>query len=58
LGCTPQKGWYGTTSGIVNVGVTGYKSIKINENYEILFKTSLITNPQAENIYLVFGITL
>jgi len=58
VGCTPKSGWYGTTAGIVNIGVTGYKSLKINENYEILFKTSLITNPQAENIFLVFGITL
>lgn len=58
IGFTPKAGWYGTTAGVVNIGVTGYKSISISSNYDLLFKSSLVVNPQAENIYLVFGITL
>lgn len=58
MGATPKAGWYGTSAGVVNIGITGYKSITINENYDILLKASFIVNPQTENTYMVFVITL
>lgn len=50
--------WYGDKAGIVNLGLTASKAIKITEHYSIPVYTSIITNPQKESIFLVFGLTL
>lgn len=63
LGFTPNKadtdageaGFYADSPGIVNFGITAHKEIKISERYSLPVSCSLITNPQAENIFLVFG---
>lgn len=57
VGFTPQEGLYGSEMGIVNVGITGYRSIQITDKYSLPVKASIITNPQIENIYFAFGIT-
>ena len=52
-------GWYGNNSaGIINLGATISKSLKISETFSLPVSSSLIFNPEAENIYIVFGLTL
>lgn len=58
MGLTPSNGLYGTSFGVVNMGITGYKTIKLTDKFELPVKASIIANPQTSNIYLVFGITL
>jgi hypothetical protein len=58
IGFTPWAGAYGNTLGVVNLGVTGYRKIKITENFALPLKASLIFNPQSSNVYFAFGITL
>jgi hypothetical protein len=58
LGFTPAAGAYGNTLGVINIGVTGYRKIKITDEFELPVKASLIFNPQSSNVYFVFGITL
>jgi len=43
--------------GIVNLGIGISKDIPVNDNYSIPISASLITNPQAKGIHLVFGIS-
>jgi hypothetical protein len=58
MGLTPQAGAYGNTFGIVNAGISGYKTISVSDKFEIPVKASLIANPQAQNLFFVIGITL
>jgi hypothetical protein len=64
VGMTPADGFYGdgygniTGFGIVNIGLTGSKKIKISEKLETTIRSSLVFNPQQEKAYLVFGISL
>jgi len=57
-GFTPSAGYYGNGAGFVNLGLKGYRTIKITNDFSLPVYASLITNPQAEKIYLVFGVTL
>ncbi len=50
--------WYGPTAGIINAGCTVSKSIPITKDYSLPVFGSIITNPQAESVFLVFGISL
>ena len=50
-----ETGYYGNYMGVVNLGLSTTKNIKITEQYSLPLSVSLITNPQAENIYLVAG---
>ena len=60
FGFTPFKSAaYGTTgAGIINMGVTGTKDVKITENFSIGLFSSLILNPYSENVHMLFGISL
>ncbi len=58
IGFTPDKGAYGDEMGVVNLGISGKKTIKISESFEIPVKASVISNPQISNVYFVFGISL
>lgn len=49
--------WYGPYGGIINLGLTAKKGIPVTEKYSIPIQASLITNPQAQSIFLVFGIS-
>jgi len=52
------EGFYGQrAAGIINLGFTLSKEIQITENYSLPVFGSLITNPEAENIFMVFGIS-
>lgn len=61
-GFTSGKGIYlpaGTDGfSFVNVGLTVSKEIQITEKFSLPVMSSLVINPQAENIFLVFGFTL
>lgn len=51
-------GFYGQESwGVINLGFTLSKEIKITDNYSLPVFGSLVTNPEAENIYMVFGLS-
>lgn len=65
VGITPFAGMYSTPIyegeekfGIVNAGLTFSKSVKLTSTFDLPVKTSLICNPQAGNIFMVFGISL
>ncbi|MEZ5197582.1 MAG: hypothetical protein R2764_14650 [Bacteroidales bacterium] len=53
-----ETGYYGPYSGIVNIGLTAGREIQITEKFALPVNVSLITNPQQENIFFVFGISL
>ncbi|MFK5959298.1 MAG: hypothetical protein QM495_10595 [Lutibacter sp.] len=50
-----ESGYYGNYMGVVNLGITITKEIKITSYYNLPLTVSLITNPQAEKVYLVAG---
>jgi hypothetical protein len=58
LGITTDQGIYGNDFGVVNFGITGHKEVEITDKFTLPVQASFITNPQAENIYLVFGFSL
>lgn len=57
-GATTDKGIYGTEAGVINLGVKATKEIKVSETFKLPIYTSVITNPQAGNIFIVLGVTL
>jgi len=52
-----ETGYYGNSMGIVNLGITATKEIKITNHYELPITVSIITNPQANKIYFVAGLS-
>ena len=53
-----ETGFYGNDIGVVNLGITVSKDIKISEDFSLPMMTSVITNPQAQKVFLVFGFSL
>ncbi len=62
VGATPGKGVYMPDGSdgfnVVNVGATLSKEIKITDHFSLPVSGSLIINPQAGNIFFVFGVSL
>jgi hypothetical protein len=62
IGATPGKGIYlpdgSDNFSPVNIGFTLAKEIKMSEHFSLPVFGSLVLNPQAENIFFVFGISL
>lgn len=58
MGFALDDGLYGETFGVVNFGATVHKEIKFSDSFSLPVQASFITNPQAENMFLVFGISL
>ena len=52
-----ESGFYGDTAGFVNMGFTASKEIEITDKFSLPLSASLIANPMAENLFLVFGVT-
>ncbi|MBL4560792.1 MAG: hypothetical protein COC06_10295 [Bacteroidales bacterium] len=50
-------GFYGRTAGFVNMGFTASKEIAITEKFSLPVSASVIANPMAENLFLVFGVS-
>lgn len=53
-----EIGFYGPSAGVINLGITVSREIPITCKYSLPITTSLILNPQAENIFLIVGISL
>jgi hypothetical protein len=64
LGVTPMDGLYGDGYGgkggfaVVNTGVTGSRTIEITEKFSIPVKASVIANPQARKLFIVFALSI
>lgn len=60
---TPTDGYYGDGYGayegfsVCNIGASATRKIKLSDDFELPLKSTLIINPQAEDIFLVFGFT-
>lgn len=52
-----ESGFYGDSFGVINLGISASKEIKITEKFSLPLYAALITNPQKEKIYLVAGFT-
>jgi len=53
-----EFGFYGNkASGVINFGLKVSKSIQISDKFALPVQASIITNPEAENIFMVFGIS-
>ena len=50
--------WYGPYGGVINAGLTVSKSIPVTKDFSLPVYGSLITNPQTQSVYMVFGVTL
>jgi hypothetical protein len=53
-----KSSWYGLDPGIINLGFTAKKEIPISSQFSLPVQFSLITNPQAQRLFFVFGITI
>lgn len=49
--------YYNKSAGIINIGVKAVKEVKITDHYNLPMQASFIVNPEAEKVYLVFGIS-
>jgi hypothetical protein len=58
VGGTPATGLYSDKASIVNVGVGLSREISISSNFKLPIFGSLVINPSAQDIFMVFGITL
>lgn len=52
-----ESNWYGEKPGVINMGLTAKKELPITSVYSLPLQLSLITNPNAQTMYFVFGIT-
>jgi hypothetical protein len=50
--------WYGPYAGVTNLGLTAKKAIPVTAQYALPVQVSLITNPQAQSVFIIFGISL
>ena len=50
--------WYGPKAGIVNLGLSASWPIPAGTKFSIPATVSLITNPQAQSVFLVFSLSL
>lgn len=58
MGFTHVAGAFGNTHGVVNLGLTATKNVKVTEFFTLPVKSSLIFNPQQSQVYFVFGLSL
>jgi hypothetical protein len=57
IGYIGETGFYGTGLGVVNLGLQASKQLQITEKYALPLSCAVITNPQAEKVFLVFGLS-
>lgn len=57
LGGTPGLGIYAENAAIVNTGINMSREIQIGAKFGLPVNSSLILNPNAKNIFFVFGFT-
>ena len=58
-GTTGDDGFYYATDsfGLINVGLTASKEIKITDDFSLPIFGSIITNPETEDLFYVFGLS-
>jgi hypothetical protein len=56
-GGTFSQGYYANKAGLVNVGFTASRALKLTEKTSLPVMGSLIINPNVRNVFFVFGIT-
>lgn len=52
-----EVGFYGDSFGVINLGLTASKEINFADKFSLPISVSLITNPQADKIYMTAGFT-
>nr|WP_320118811.1 hypothetical protein [uncultured Marinifilum sp.] len=52
-----ESGFYGDTAGFVNMGFSASKEVAITEKFSLPLSASVVANPMAENLFLVFGVS-
>lgn len=57
LGFTPSDGMYADAFNVVNISLTGSKSVKITDSFSLPISGGVILNPYAEDIHFVVGIS-
>lgn len=59
IGMTPfESAAYGTSgAGIINMGITGSRELAITNSFSIGLSSSLIVNPNAENVHMLVGLS-
>lgn len=57
LGGTPGKGFYSNKAAIVNAGITATHNLKVSDSFSLPVYTSFIVNPDANDVFLVLGLT-
>jgi hypothetical protein len=57
LGGTFAEGMYAKKAAIVNAGFTASRELKLSEKTSLPVSASLIVNPNAKDIFFVFGLT-
>ncbi|MDR2622701.1 MAG: hypothetical protein LBC48_09030, partial [Dysgonamonadaceae bacterium] len=58
LGATPGKGLYASQASVVNISLKASKEIKITDSFSLPVFGQIILNPNREDIFFVFGISL
>ena len=57
IGGTTGEGLYSDKAAIVNAGFSASKELKISQSYSLPISASLVSNPKAEDIFLIFKMT-
>ena len=58
IGATPSKGLYSDDFNVVNLGISASKEIQITDKFSLPIMGAFIVNPNTENAYITFGISL
>jgi len=58
LGLTPMDGYYASKFAFINCGMTIGKEIQISDRYKIPVKTSLVFNPDKQDVFLAVVLSL
>ncbi|MCX6304806.1 MAG: hypothetical protein NT040_07550 [Bacteroidetes bacterium] len=52
-----SSSWYGPCAGVTNLGLMAKKEIPLSAQYSLPVQVSLVTNPQAQSVFFIFGIS-
>ncbi|MGE0089316.1 MAG: hypothetical protein AB7S50_07560 [Bacteroidales bacterium] len=58
MGFNAYESYYGDKPALINAGIKANGKINVFKKSKIDLKTSIITNPLANRVYLVFGVSL
>lgn len=57
VGGTINEGFYAGKAAVTNIGLTASHELHISESYSLPVYTSFIINPDAKDVFMVFGMT-